>query len=109
MVVNKSLSLTNMLCKCAMGPLRMAKELINKSDPNVKERANFCGRIAKSGKPTKKAKAKKTAETNSNAQKTYIKEKRMHTRELRLSLLVVIASKQQHADSLEISVDSSFP
>jgi hypothetical protein len=35
-----------------MGPLRIAKELINNRDPKVKLRANFWGRIASIGRPT---------------------------------------------------------
>jgi hypothetical protein len=53
-----------------MGPFRIAKEHIKTSDPRVKERANFCGRKAMRGKPTPKAKPKKTADRNRSAQNT---------------------------------------
>lgn len=72
MVVKSNCSLTKRLCKCAIGPLSTANEPMNTRDPNVNERANFCGRMANIGSPTKNAKAKKTAEMNSMAQKTYM-------------------------------------
>lgn len=48
----------------------MAKELINVIDPKVKDRANFCGRAAIIGIPTKNANKKNNVDKNNNPQNT---------------------------------------
>jgi hypothetical protein len=59
-----------MLFKCSTGPLRIPKDPINVKLPKVNDRANFCGRTASMGTPTKKAKAKNIPDTNRRPQKT---------------------------------------
>ena len=42
----------------------MAKDAINVKDPKVKHKANFWGRMASTGSPTKKPRTKKRPERN---------------------------------------------
>jgi hypothetical protein len=65
-------SAVNMLAKCSFGPFIIPKLPMNVREPQVKERANFCGFNAIIGKPTKKAKAKNSADKNRRAQKTCV-------------------------------------
>ena len=69
-VVKNTRSMVNMLFKCSTGPLRIPKLPIKVKEPQVNDRANFCGFKAIVGNPTKNAKAKKSADRKSNAQKT---------------------------------------
>lgn len=64
--------MVNMLRRCSTGPLRMEKLPMKVIDPQVKLRANFRGFRAKTGMPTKTASAKKSAEKNNSAQKTWM-------------------------------------
>jgi hypothetical protein len=66
-----------MLNKCSFGPFKIPKLAINVSDPHVKLNANFCGLMASTGTPTKKARAKNNAERRSKAQNTYRKRVKM--------------------------------
>jgi hypothetical protein len=59
-----------MLDKCSHGPFKIPKLAMNVIDPQVKDRANFCGFKAIIGSPTKNASAKNRAERKSSAQKT---------------------------------------
>ena len=54
-MVKGSLSSVSMPLMWAVGPRNRANELIKSKLPNVKQRANFCGRITITGKPIKKA------------------------------------------------------
>ena len=72
-VVKNTRSPENMDFKCSTGPVRIPKLPMKVSEPHVKERANFWGLSAMVGRPTKKARAKKTTETTKSAQKTCIR------------------------------------
>jgi hypothetical protein len=71
-VVKNIRSAANMDFKCSAGPFKMPKLPMNINEPQVNESANFCGLMASIGTPTKKARAKKSADRNNRAQKTYI-------------------------------------
>jgi hypothetical protein len=70
MDVNAIRSEANIPFKCAIGPFRIANEPMKVSEPNVNDKANFCGLTAIIGSPTKKARAKNRADRKSRAQKT---------------------------------------
>ena len=59
-----------MLFKCSTGPLRIPKDPMNVKLPKVNDKANFCGRMASMGTPTKNASAKKRADRKRRPQKT---------------------------------------
>lgn len=64
------LSAAHMLLKCSMGPFSIPNDPMKVSDPIVKLIANFCGRTAMTGKPTKNANAKNRADSPRSPQKT---------------------------------------
>ena len=66
--VNGNRSGTSMPIKCSYGPLRIANDPMNVRLPQVKDKANFCGRMYIIGKPTAKASAKNSADSINRAQ-----------------------------------------
>eukprot|EP01083_Nonionella_stella_P245890 854293_1 len=68
--VNGNRSGVSMPIICGIGPLKIAKLPMKVIDPQVKESANFWGRIVIMGKPTMNPNPKKTADNNKRAQKT---------------------------------------
>lgn len=69
-VVKSIRSEANMDTRCSYGPFRIPKLAMKVSDPHVKLSANFCGFNASIGTPTKKARAKKSADKKRSAQNT---------------------------------------
>lgn len=53
-----NLSAENKCLRCARGPERMEKPIMNRMDPSEKDTANLRGLTARRGKPIKKLKAK---------------------------------------------------
>ena len=61
----------SMPIKCSFGPFSMPNDNMNVRLPMVKESANLCGCTLSMGTPTKKARAKNSADKNKRPQNTY--------------------------------------